>query len=86
MKLTENMKEYKHNHYLKNKERHQTMGKAYYQAHKKEILEKNRIYLKKYYIENRKREIDRVAQWKKDNPEKHKAQLKRYYERKEVEK
>ena len=70
----DNMKEYLHDYYKKNKEHHKIQCKLWSKKNKKKIIEMRQTYYKK----NKEKIYKLSTQWKKDNPEKLKEMNKRY--------
>lgn len=73
---------YNKKYYEENKDKFKAWRKIYYEANKEKMLLYGKEYRAKHY--DSKKEVNRVAQWKKNNPEKHRAQWLRHYKKKQL--
>ena len=70
---------YRVKHYLENKEYENFRSFDYYNTHKNNYIETNRIRAKKWYFNNKLIAIARIKLWAKNNPEKRMVIRRRYY-------
>lgn len=89
MKKTENLKEYMATWYKEHKEEIKDRSNRRYKEKKKEILEKQaerkeerqaymKVYVRKYYQNNKEKVLARTKEWAINNPEKRKVAARRY--------